>query len=321
MQTIELARLIAPVLLFVMMIGMGLGLRRKDFVDLLQAPIGVAIGTLGQVLLLPLMGLWVNWVFALDGTLALGVIVLCLCPGGVASNTITYLLKGDVALSISLTVISSCIAFISVPLLVALALAHYGVLGQTVQLPMADTVVRLFLLTLLPLALGMGLARLWPTACKRLEPLLRILGFAFLMLMILVVVVKEFPLLQAYAARLASAWWRCSAAPWALPGWQPGWRGSAVPRPVRSLSRSASRTVPWRWSSPACWAVSTWRSRRFSTASSSAWPRCWWSRCTPLLLAGACTRPTPGSGRSNPSAMDDSSDSTQALRRARIDRP
>ncbi|MDH0627790.1 bile acid:sodium symporter family protein [Pseudomonas mosselii] len=202
MQTIELARLIAPVLLFVMMIGMGLGLRRKDFVDLLQAPIGVAIGTLGQVLLLPLMGLWVNWVFALDGALALGVIVLCLCPGGVASNTITYLLKGDVALSISLTVISSCIAFISVPLLVALALAHYGVLGQTVQLPMADTVVRLFLLTLLPLALGMGLARLWPTACKRLEPLLRMLGFAFLMLMILVVVVKEYPLLQVYAARL-----------------------------------------------------------------------------------------------------------------------
>lgn len=205
METIELARTLAPVILFVMMIGMGLGLEVADFANLFRAPAGVVIGTLGQLVVLPLLGVWVTWLFALEGALALGVIILALCPGGVASNTITYLVKGDVALSISLTVISSCVAFVSVPLLASLALAHFGLFSHEVHLPMGETVWRLFLLTLLPLALGMLIARQWPSASVRLQKPLRLLGFAFLMLMILTVVVREYALLEDYASRLGAS--------------------------------------------------------------------------------------------------------------------
>lgn len=205
METIELARVVAPIILFLMMIGMGLGLSRRDFTDLFKAPAAVAIGTVGQVVLLPLMGVFVVWVTGLQGALALGVLILALCPGGVASNTITYLVRGDVALSISLTVISSVVAFLSVPLLTALVLAQWGQAQATLQLPMGDTVLRLFLLTIVPLAIGMSLKRGWPHAAARLEKPLRVLGFSFLMLMILAVVVKEHALIRAFADRLGAS--------------------------------------------------------------------------------------------------------------------
>lgn len=205
METIELARVVAPVILFVMMMGMGLGLSRRDFLNLVKTPTATLVGLVGQVILLPILGVAVALVFKLEPALALGVVILSLCPGGVASNTISFLIKGDVALSISLTVVSSCIAFISVPIGVGMALAYWQAGHQELQLPMADTVLKLFVITLIPLAIGMTLAKRMPQAAQRLEGPLRMLGFSFLMLMVLSVLAKEFQLIYGFVERVGLA--------------------------------------------------------------------------------------------------------------------
>ncbi len=205
MQTIELARVIAPAILFVMMMGMGLGLRRQDFVNLVKTPTAAIVGLVGQVVVLPVLGVAVALLFKLEPALALGVVILSLCPGGIASNTISFLIKGDVALSISLTIVSSCIAFFSVPLLSGMALSYWQTGHEGLQLPMTDTVIKLFVITIIPLALGMALAKRLPQAAQRLESPLRIVGFSFLMLMVLSVLATEFQLIYGFIERVGLA--------------------------------------------------------------------------------------------------------------------
>ena len=114
-----------PLILAFIMFSLGLGLTGKDFSQILKFPKAFAIGLLNQLLLLPLIAFTLIKVFALEGELAVGVFILALCPGGVTTNVLTRMIGGNVALSISMTAITSLLAILTTPVLVAMAVSLF----------------------------------------------------------------------------------------------------------------------------------------------------------------------------------------------------
>ena len=103
MQSNLFTAVLLPLALAIVMLGMGLSLVPEDFKRITRYPKAVAVGTLSQVLLLPLIGALITLVVPMQPAIAVGLIVLAVCPGGPSSNLVTYLAKGDVALSVTLT--------------------------------------------------------------------------------------------------------------------------------------------------------------------------------------------------------------------------
>jgi BASS family bile acid:Na+ symporter len=143
-----------PLGLAFIMFSLGLKLSGEDFRRVLTHPLPVALGLLAQLLLLPLTAFAITRVFDLEPVMAVGLMILAACPGGVSAAMITHLARGDTCLSITLTALTSLLSFVTVPLIVGLSLAHF--LGQSgeVGYPVGQGVVGLFLITLLPVAVG-----------------------------------------------------------------------------------------------------------------------------------------------------------------------
>ncbi len=160
-----------PLALAFIMFSLGLTLRVADFQAVLQHPKALAVGLFGQMLMLPTLGWLVARGIGLPPEMAVGLMVLCACPGGVSSGLLTHLAKGDVALSISLTAVTSLAAMVSLPLVVDVALRHFMASGLQIDLPLARMVRSMFLLTTLPVLLGMALRAWRPQAtAQRWEP-------------------------------------------------------------------------------------------------------------------------------------------------------
>ena len=106
-----------PIALAIIMFGMGLGLTVSDFTRVFSKPKAFVVGTFLQIVSLPILAFIVISIFPMSGPFAVGMMILAACPGGVTSNILTYIGKGDVALSVSLTAIISLLGFITVPLI------------------------------------------------------------------------------------------------------------------------------------------------------------------------------------------------------------
>lgn len=146
---------LSPFALGFMMFGMGLGLTPADFKRVAKVPKAALSGLAGQLILLPAMGfLVVSWL-PLEPALAVGLIIIAACPGGVSSNAIVFAIKADLALSVTLTAIGSLVTVFSIPILVSLGLALFMPGGDAPELPVGRTMQRLFMITVLPVSLGM----------------------------------------------------------------------------------------------------------------------------------------------------------------------
>lgn len=180
-----------PLALATVMLGMGLSLVPEDFRRVTRYPKAVALGVACQLLLLPLIGLLITLVVPMQPAIAVGFIVLALCPGGPSSNLVTYLAKGDVALSVTLTAVSSLVTVFTIPLFSNLALQHF--LGETaaIALPIGATMLQIFLITLLPIAIGMAIRHQFPQTALRLEKQMGRLAIGLLGLIIVLLLVKE----------------------------------------------------------------------------------------------------------------------------------
>ncbi len=191
MESSFLTTIFLPLALFIIMLGMGLGLTLKDFQRILVQPKAVVLGLMAQLLLLPLVGFLLASVFPLSPELAVGVMVLAACPGGPTSNLVTYLAQGNIALSITLTAISSLITVISIPLIVNLSVQQF--LGENVslQLPFLPTVLQIAVITLIPVSLGMALHYYVPQFAARVEKSVKWLSLFFLGLIIFGLLLKE----------------------------------------------------------------------------------------------------------------------------------
>lgn len=153
-------------MLGVIMFGMGLTLSPQDFRIVFSRPKDIIIGCLAQFTVMPLLALGLSWAFALPKELALGVILVGCCPGGTASNVITYLAKGDLALSVGMTATSTLLAPLLTPLLV-LMLA-----GTMVEVDTIGMLLSIVYVVIAPIVVGLIFQRYLPKFTKNTVPYL-----------------------------------------------------------------------------------------------------------------------------------------------------
>ena len=143
-------------LLGVVMFGMGLALNLHDFQVVFSRPKDIIIGCLAQYTVMPFLAWWLAKVFQLDEALALGVVLVGCCPGGTASNVITYLAKGDLALSVGMTGVSTVLAPLLTPLLT------WALAGKSIQVDVTGMLLSILWVVILPIVLGLIIKSLWP---------------------------------------------------------------------------------------------------------------------------------------------------------------
>ena len=169
-------------LLGVIMFGMGLTLRADDFRIVFSRPKDVIIGCLAQFTVMPLLAWLLARVFALDEALTVGLVLVGCCPGGTASNVITYLAKGDLALSVGMTGVSTLLAPVLTPLLVLL------LAGKTVDVDVVGMLLSILWVVILPIVAGLIVKRLWPrqtTAATAYLPALSSLAICAIVLIVI----------------------------------------------------------------------------------------------------------------------------------------
>lgn len=192
METNYLTDIMLPLSLAVIMLGMGLSLTPYDFKRVVIYPKATAIGIANQIILLPVVGFLLLYIFRLHSPeLAVGIMVLAACPGGPTSNLISHISKGDTALSITLTAISSLIAVITIPLIVNFGLAHFMQHGEYVPLPVLDTIMKLMLITLLPVAIGMFIRAKSVGFAKRMDKPVKTVSGILLFVIILAAIMTN----------------------------------------------------------------------------------------------------------------------------------
>lgn len=184
MESLEIVTLVnsvvIPICLFLIMMGMGLTLVTNDFKRVLKYPKAVGIGLTNQLILLPVIGFALANIMPLESEYAVGVMLLVLCPGGTTSNLFTYLAKGDVALSVTMTAIASIITVFSIPVVLSFSLIHFMGAGSEFQLPVLKTVLTLVLLTILPISVGMLIKRFAPRVADSSQQYVSRFGVTFL---------------------------------------------------------------------------------------------------------------------------------------------
>ena len=176
---------VIPICLFLIMMGMGLTLVTNDFKRVLKYPKAVGIGLTNQLILLPIIGFALANIMPLRPEYAVGVMLLVLCPGGTTSNLFTYLAKGDVALSVTMTAIASVITVFTIPIVLSFSLIYFMGSGSTFELPVLKTVLTLVLLTIVPISIGMLIKRYAPNVADRSQVYVSRFGVLFLTFLVL----------------------------------------------------------------------------------------------------------------------------------------
>jgi BASS family bile acid:Na+ symporter len=167
------------------MMGMGLTLITNDFKRVLKYPKAVGIGLTNQLILLPIIGFALANIMPLRPEYAVGVMLLVLCPGGTTSNLFTYLAKGDVALSVTMTAIASVITVFTIPIVLSFSLIYFMGSGSEFELPVVKTVLTLVVLTIVPISIGMLIKRYAPKVADRSQVYVSRFGVIFLTFLVL----------------------------------------------------------------------------------------------------------------------------------------
>ncbi|MEM6380252.1 MAG: bile acid:sodium symporter, partial [Bacteroidota bacterium] len=147
--------LIVAISLMIIMFGMGLSLTSDDFKRVASNPKAVLLGLMNQLLFLPIIGYILVALLQLPSEIAIGIMILAACPGGATSNVIAHLAKGDTALSVTLTAISSIITIGTIPFIVQFSLLNFSGQGGEVQLNILQMIGQLLGIVIVPVFLGM----------------------------------------------------------------------------------------------------------------------------------------------------------------------
>lgn len=138
------------------MFGLGLSLTIADFRNLFNQPRALAVGLFSQMVLLPVVAWFIAGWAPVGNELKVGIMILSVCPGGITSNLVSYFVKGNVALAISLTVCNAFLSLFTIPVLVNLFLQHFLKTDHQITLPFWQTMFEIFIITILPAALGVA---------------------------------------------------------------------------------------------------------------------------------------------------------------------
>ena len=177
-------------ILTLLMFDLGLTLKFEDFGKVFRSPWPIAIALVGQLILLPLIALGLAWAFKLPPVFFIGLVLIACCPGGSSSNVFSKLAGGDVALSVTLTALSSVITLFTIPVIMSLATT---MVGQSVgiTLPVGNLIKQNLLLMLVPVLLGIGMHYAWPNAAEKTDKVLGKLAFPLLLVLITVFYIQH----------------------------------------------------------------------------------------------------------------------------------
>lgn len=169
-----------PISLFLIMVGMGLTLRVSDFKTATLAPWPLTFGTLAQVAALPIIAYFVAQALQLDPAMTVGLVLIAACPGGTTSNLFAFLGRGDVALSILLTVVASVVTIFTLPFFVNYTMSQVMDKTVSIELPVLKTMGTLFAIVLVPTMIGMWIRKISPNFAAKSEKGMSIFGFLVL---------------------------------------------------------------------------------------------------------------------------------------------
>ena len=181
-------------LLGVIMFGMGMTLRVEDFRIVFSRPKDVIVGCMAQFTVMPFLAWLLARAFSLDEALTVGVVLVGCCPGGTASNVITYLAKGDLALSVGMTGVSTLLAPVMTPLLVWLLADKTvdvdvaGMLLSILWVVILPIVLGLTVVVILPIVLGLTVKRLWPRLTDQCTAYLPALSSITICLIVMIII-------------------------------------------------------------------------------------------------------------------------------------
>ena len=151
----EIVTKIAPIILALIMLGLGLGLKLDDFLRVFKAPKDFIVGFISQLIILPLVAYLLIIIFRTPPEIAIGVMIIAAAPGGVTSNVLTKFADGDVALSISLTAVISLLSIITVPVIIFTSADLFGVTEISKNISMTGIAIKMFLVVTVPVIFGM----------------------------------------------------------------------------------------------------------------------------------------------------------------------
>ena len=177
-------------ILTLLMFDLGLTLRLEDFSKVFRRPWPLAVAMVGQLVLLPSIALGLAWAFHLEPVFFIGLVLIACCPGGSSSNVFSKLAGGDVALSVTLTAISSVVTLFTIPLIMSWATALVGE-SVGITLPVGNLIKQNLLLMLRPVILGIGMNYAWPEAARKTDKVLGKLAFPLLLVLITVFYIQH----------------------------------------------------------------------------------------------------------------------------------
>lgn len=180
--------LISAILAFILL-SVGLSLRKKDFIKLKDHPRILFMGMFLQLIVLPLIAFSVATVWNLSPAFKAGIIILSATPGGMSSNFVSYILKANTALAVSLTIANSLVTMFTVPFIVNIGLSFFYGSVELYALPFWETAGRIFIIVLIPVSLGVAYRAYHPSHARRLQ-----LGFRWTSMILLagVFIIKAF---------------------------------------------------------------------------------------------------------------------------------
>ena len=177
-------------ILTLLMFDLGLSLRFEDFGKVFRHPWPIVVALFGQLVLLPAIALGLAYLFQLPPVFFIGLVLIACCPGGSSSNVFSKLAKGDVALSVTLTAISSVVTLFTIPFIMSWATRLVGD-SVGISLPVGNLIKQNLVLMLLPVLLGIGLHYAWPQAAEKTDKVLSKLAFPLLLVLITVFYIQH----------------------------------------------------------------------------------------------------------------------------------
>ena len=181
-------------LLVILTYTIGLNLKKEDFLMLIKKPVPVITGLTGQLLILPLIAFIIAKTFNLEEVFFIGLVLIALCPGGSSSNIFTLIAKGDLALSVSLTALSSVITLFTLPFFMALYLNIFnknGVFSSSIEFPLINILIQNILLMFIPIVIGVLTKIIFKNGAKKLSRVLEKIAFPSLALIATMFFIKH----------------------------------------------------------------------------------------------------------------------------------
>ena len=190
--TTVITQIFLPASLAIIMFGMGLTLVVNDFGRLFAYPKEVLIGLFNQLVFLPLIGFLIILLFDLNSSMAIGIMILSLCPGGPTSNLITQVARGNIGLSVTLTALASLITVFTIPIILSEAITYFtGETDVVIELPIVQTMLQILLITVIPVSIGMVIRKKNEAFALRMERPMRIASTVLFIIIFLLVMIAN----------------------------------------------------------------------------------------------------------------------------------